>query len=265
MNTCCLNSLIAIIVCCLICFAACGGTVVSQTESEPSTTPTVDAGPESAPQPAVDAAQPIESGPDAVTSDAEAEAEVKPPTDAKPPVILSLEFAGAVPPIQTAGSSHAVLFRYTACATKNVLLTIQEFMVYRHQEARTQGTLGTFYFRNFFAADDSDPNGQKTWAGPEELFAVQNKPQPERVRLLGAYPVMANTCSMLALIADLSSNQDAPGEFLGATYQIGLVGQAATVLAGGDEPQDREIKFDEILFGKLTGEAFTVSEGAPVN
>ncbi|MFA6099745.1 MAG: hypothetical protein WC750_02570 [Patescibacteria group bacterium] len=199
------------------------------------------------------------------TADADAQVDAETGADADAEagskVILTISGAPGSPTEFTAGATGAKPHKLKFCTTKKIELTatllyLQTISV----GATTQGSMGTRYFRNIKLMD-----GTTTAMGPTELMTGNNETMPQRAEFHDISAMDAGTCKILDVVMDIWNVEDAPGELYSQVYQIQNIGTGAIVKAGGDEPVDRPMNFDEFLWTVDSNSAyFTVLPLQPV-
>lgn len=225
----------------------------SQAEAEADAQPDVDAEADADAKDAKSEAS-AESGVDAEAGvDADAEAGTK--------VILTISGAPGSPTEFTAGATGAKPHKLQFCTNKKVELTDQLLYIQTVTVgAKTQGSMGTRYFRNIKLTE-----GATMVMGPTELKTGGIETMPQRVQFHDTSTMDAGTCKILDVVMDIWNVEDAPGELYNQVYQIQDIGNGAIVKAGGDEPVDRQINWDEILWMMDSNSAhFTILPLQPV-
>jgi hypothetical protein len=198
-----------------------------------------------------------------VDADAGADADAQADADAEAgtKVILTISGAPGSPTEFNPGTTGVKPHKLQFCTTKKIELTgTQLYLQIVSGGAKTQGSMGTRYFRNIKLAD----NGQ-TVMGPTELKTTNNETMPQRAEFYNE-PVMIDAgCKILEVVMDIWNIEDAPGELYNQVYQIQDIGAAALVKAGGDEPVDRPMNSDEFLWTPdSTSANFTILPLEPV-
>ncbi len=193
-----------------------------------------------------------EAGFDAGT-DADAEAGTK--------IILTVaKAATAVPADYVAGMDHAKPHAIQFCVSKQVeIQRIEIYLQTNSPTAKTEGSLGTRYFRNLRLRD-----GATTAMGPVELKTEANEIMPQRAKFADTINLAPATCKILDVNLDIWNVEDATDELYNQLYQIQVIGVGAIVKAGGDEPMDRPMNSDEIQWNDPNSLVFKILPLQPV-
>lgn len=196
-------------------------------------------------------------------SDAKAEASAESGADADSGVVYPIITVTTAPGASTefaAGSNNAKPHRIEICAFKKAQIdTLEEYLQTTSTGAKTEGSMGTRYFRNIKLMDTAT-----TVMGPTELKTAGNETMPQRAMFHDPLTLDAGTCRIMDLTMDIWNVEDSQGDLYNQSYQLQNVGLGVTVLAGGDEPMDRPTKPGEIMWNNANSLAFTVLPLQPV-